>query len=590
VLWWPSLKTADKARRTDVTDSIDYTLTLSATEAATGFFKAVPGGEPDLDQGLALLRTRPMDEFLHRWVLDLLAALPMEETEARAARAVREDDRLLLCLACEALVLARGPAKAFQYVTADTLDSLADLSPLVLLRPALRENRRLHSQWISLFRDNILRHRPLPSLEASGLPPLCSGDCAAQARPSVQAAGLVEAHRARATPGPAHTPEQTAALAMERLLAAGVDLDPEMRHESSLSPFALLRRWRFRTRTHSGRNRFTLSGVQTSYGKGLTLEDARVSLAMEIVERCSSFATVEGGEVRGYARDYPLVRASYRELVSRGEDALDPAGLSPESCYRDQPLHWIRGCRREQGRETPVLIPVQSLFLFVNLDETGLYQGLGSTGLASGRTLAQARVSALLEVIERHQEATVPFHPSTCFHLVADQEPLAKLLASYRALGIHLQFQDITPASGIPCCKCFVRGTDGLLRKGTSAHLDARRAIVSAMTETPYPFPKGPPSALPMENLLHVNHGVLPDYTTGGFETDLDLLENLLAASGYRPCYVDLTRRDIGLPVVKAVIPGMDVAGDFDTFSRVHPDLFRNYLALAGTPAPRERP
>jgi len=33
-------------------------------------------------------------------------------------------------------------------------------------------------------------------------------------------------------------------------------------------------------------------------------------------------------------------------------------------------------------------------------------------------------------------------------------------------------------------------------------------------------------------------------------------------------------------PVVKAVVPGMEVLGDFDDYFRVHPELYQNYLFI----------
>lgn len=46
---------------------------------------------------------------------------------------------------------------------------------------------------------------------------------------------------------------------------------------------------------------------------------------------------------------------------------------------------------------------------------------------------------------------------------------------------------DITTPLGVPCCKCFVVSEEGRVVKGTGAHLNARRALLAAMTETPYP-------------------------------------------------------------------------------------------------------
>jgi hypothetical protein len=38
----------------------------------------------------------------------------------------------------------------------------------------------------------------------------------------------------------------------------------------------------------------------------------------------------------------------------------------------------------------------------------------------------------------------------------------------------------------------------------------------------------------------------------------------------------------VGLPVVRAIVPGMEILADFDRHSRVHPALYANYLHLAG--------
>jgi ribosomal protein S12 methylthiotransferase accessory factor YcaO len=40
---------------------------------------------------------------------------------------------------------------------------------------------------------------------------------------------------------------------------------------------------------------------------------------------------------------------------------------------------------------------------------------------------------------------------------------------------------------------------------------------------------------------------------------------------------VDITRADIGIPVVKAIVPGLEIMADFDAFSRVSPKLFTRY-------------
>lgn len=97
------------------------------------------------------------------------------------------------------------------------------------------------------------------------------------------------------------------------------------------------------------------------------------------------------------------------------------------------------------------------------------------------------------------------------------------------------------------------------------------------MTEIPYPFP-GPatqkaPEGLPVRKLED-----LPDHATGSAEGDLMVLEETLLANGYPPTYADLTRRDLGIPAVRAIVPGLEWVADFDRFSRLAPRLYANYL------------
>jgi len=310
---------------------------------------------------------------------------------------------------------------------------------------------------------------------------------------------------------------------------------------------------------------------------------------MEIVERCSAFASVSERGLENYQNEYPLHYASFSELAKNCDgdaDVINPSHLATEVSYQNQPLYWVCGetpnsnCQDSPRSSRPIWVPVQCLFLFCNLDEPSLFSGLGSTGMASGNTLSQAKTAALLEIVERHQVATVPYDLSTCFQLVPRDFQIASLLEAYRQAGIDLWFQDITPPNGIPCCRCFVKEKTGIIHVGAAAHLNARQAIISAITETTCPFPDPPLTEPSPSGLTLVGYENLPDYSTNDDVTDLALLESLFARNNYQPSYVDLTRADIGLPVVKAIVPGLEVLGDFDDYSRVHPDLYRNYLSL----------
>jgi ribosomal protein S12 methylthiotransferase accessory factor YcaO len=349
---------------------------------------------------------------------------------------------------------------------------------------------------------------------------------------------------------------------------------------TSLSPVAWLRQWQVRFGICNGRHHFNFAGEQTAYGRGLHLEDARAACLMEIVERRSAYADIDAAGTVGFAEKHAHVHARASEWGRDDGTCLDPNRLTLEAPYADAPLYWIEAEMQTLEGPIPMWVPAQCVFMFCNLDEVKLFSALGSTGLAAGASLEEAKFRALLEIIERDSECVMPFSPRTCFDLEAVSPGITMLLENYAELGIQVQFQDITTELGVPCCKCFVPDRDGQVVKGTGAHLDAGRALLSALTETPYPCPEGPPSQPALSGRIRVCLESLPDYADASALRDLQVLETLLLENGYHPIYVDLSREDIGLPVVRALVPGMEMLGGFDRFSRVNPRLYGHYLEL----------
>jgi len=574
-------------------ECLAYRLVKTETLSGTGYFDVVPEEKLNFKEAVSLLHHRPMDDFLHKYALAFLSGVSRQELSSLIKRGEKKGDFILLALACEQIFLSWDSlSRANRFFSEDIIEKLAHYSPLIHIRSARQASQRLHLKWIEMFKKNIFNHEPLPSLDHTGFPPVCSGECPVREKKTITITELFPSFSGSPSETQGGSPEKTAENALKALETAKVILETEMRHEASLTPFGLLRKWHFKRQVRNKRHVFSLSGEQISYGRGFTLETARASLLMEIVERYSSFASVDNHCVSGLKHEKPLIFARYSELALEGINAINPNDLALEVRYQDDPLYWIQGTAPPGSRKTKagpdshgredleILIPLQAVFLFSNLDEISLFSGPGSTGLASGNSLAQAKLSALMEVIERHQASTVPFDPSQCFRLVAGEENPGWFLNACRSMGIEVQFQDITPEWGLPCCSCFVRAQDGRVCRGTAAGLDARQTIVSAMTETNYPFPGGPPSSPEMVNAMVVEYENLPNFSTGSFASDLDLVEQLLLKNGFSPCYVDLTRADLGIPVVRALIPGMEMLGDFDRFSRVHPDLFNHYLRL----------
>jgi ribosomal protein S12 methylthiotransferase accessory factor len=600
---------------------VDYLLRLMTTEAATGYFGCVPLKDSGYEESLAYVRTHSNDEFMRRHLLRHIVGWDRAQLLETIVSA-RGDDGFFRVLLWEACQVRPDSSEWSHLFPTQTLKPLAELSPVVDLKAHLLADRDVHQKWTGLFRANIIEHRELRPPAAVKLPApyreskihglleprltlkvvhkesLKRVETARlkQLRPeagngvlcSTQDRDMGERISAKILAAGKPLPQETNlisseavhALALERLHSAGVVVGQEMRHTSSLSPIAILRRWQLKTSVHLGRHDFSLSGELTAYGRGIDFEAARAACAMEVVERFSAFGGFDRRGPVGYLQASTVVYARLSELRLDQMAALDPNDLALEAPYRDEPLYWIQGVEQTLDGPQPMVIPAQCVFLFCNLDEIKLFSALGSTGLGAGTSLAGAKLSALIEVIERDSEGTMPFSPALCFEIEAAESRLAGLLESYRQTGIHVQFQDITSPMGLPCCKCFVVGTDGRIAKGTGAHLDARRALLSALTETPYPYPGGPPSRPSPDGLLRVPVEALPNYSTGVPELDLQALETLLLFNGFRVIYADLTREDVGLPVVRAIVPGMEILADFDRFSRVHPRLYANYLKL----------
>jgi ribosomal protein S12 methylthiotransferase accessory factor YcaO len=563
---------------------MNYELSLLATESATGYFACIPGTDLGYEGFLDFARRCPHDEYMRRHLLRILRGWSEADLVAAVA-GCDQGDRFLQALLWEASQARLAPRIWRRHFPLKTLKPLAAHTPLVDLKSHLLRDRTLHGRWIGLFRANVCEHQPLPDPETLGWRAPFSE---AHIRPLLEPRATLGQIFDGSPPASSGSrpavigPEQVRALALERLRQAGVTVGHEMRHTSSLSPIALLRRWRMTSRVRLGRHDWALSGELTAYGRGIDFEAARAACVMEVVERCSAFASVDAAGLVGYAAPGKLVRARRSDLRTDGVAALDPGELALEAPYRDEPLYWMEARERTPDGLRPIWVPAQCVFLFCNLDEIKLFSALGSTGLGAGVAMAGARLSALNEVVERHCEGTTPFDRRLCFEIEAKDERLAALLESYRDNGIHLQFQDLTPAMGLPCCKCFVTFADGRIAKGTGAHLDARRALLAALTETPYPYPGGPPSQPAMDGLTRVPVEALPNYASGDAEQDLRTLETLLLANGFRLIYADLTRADVGLPVVRAIVPGMEILADFDRHSRVHPGLYANYLQQAG--------
>jgi ribosomal protein S12 methylthiotransferase accessory factor YcaO len=374
--------------------------------------------------------------------------------------------------------------------------------------------------------------------------------------------------------------EEAGAL-IKKLEVMGVLTGWESRTEATLCPFAVERPWNLEIRVESGRNTWELRGTLTSYGRGMNIHQARMSCAMEAVERYSSFASIDSrGRVPGYRKNHALIKARYGDLVREGLEALDPNEMRLEVPYRNQELHWIEGERFSEKGLHPLLVPAQMVLLFPNLDEASLTSGLPSDGLGAGNSMESARLHGLLEVIERDADKVMPYARERCFLLDSEDSRVRETLEGTARKGIQIQLLDITTEFGVPCYRAFVQGPGGVLLKGSAAHLDGGTAAVSALTEVPYPYPYWFGAMPPADGVEIREHEELPNLSSGDDARDLSALETLLVKNGYRPIYVDLTRKDLDIPVVRALVPGLEMMSVLDRFTPLGLRQFGHYVRL----------
>ncbi len=566
-----------------------YRLQVVDTALTVGHAACLPQGVETPEQACAALAASPTDWWLYDRAVSLARGLDEPGRAALAASHAR-DTPVLAALCQAALLNGQAVPRGGDPVV------LALHAPTPALSALCAPDHDLQRRWTEALGANVLAHRPLPAsddlLADLGGPPCSSEALEAAVRLGATVAkvrqSFVVPRQARDEPRPA--PDEVASAALTALREAGFEAGFERRHTDSLSPVALFRQWQFAVAVSCGDLDYALAGAQTSFGRGLWMDEARAACAMEVAERRSAWLDVAHDAVSGLARETPLVRGTFDELRAQGLSALDPASLRLEAPYGGHPLWWMEGSASGEKGDEPVWLPAQLAGLFVNLDERQLYTGYGSTGLGAGATVAGARRTALLECIERDAEACAPFDPARCFRLTAKDRAVADLLARWEAAGVRPVLMDITPPWGVPCYKAFVMAEDGSLARGSSASLDGRRAALSALTEVPHPFPGGP-ATLPWDGDVPAKMGgelpvrqyeKLPSWATGSALGDTALLEAVLAANGLRPVYADLTRADLRVPVCRAIVPGLETAADFDRYYRVSPRL----VASALRPAP----
>jgi YcaO-like protein with predicted kinase domain len=320
--------------------------------------------------------------------------------------------------------------------------------------------------------------------------------------------------------------------------------------------------------------------VSVSQGKGLDLAQAMTSALMEAIE---GFHAEEASEGR---------RAAYRELVADGV-VVDPLTLCTTGRAFDveAKVSWVEGFDLLQ--QEACWVPAE----MVHADYTQPLDGYflaGSNGLASGNHLIEAISAAICELVERDAVAVwgalgVREKARRALDIASVDDPDCRaLLAKYGRAGIAVRLWNITTEIGIAAflCDIYDPSTDEPRRlrrfHGAGCHPDRVIALARALTEaaqTRLTYITGirddllpaeyqePPTADIVEALLDAlrqeatphSFRDVPTFASDDLSRDLRWeLERLHSARFTRVVFVDLTRPDFEVPVVRVVVPGLE--------------------------------
>jgi ribosomal protein S12 methylthiotransferase accessory factor len=316
-------------------------------------------------------------------------------------------------------------------------------------------------------------------------------------------------------------------------------------------------------------------GAITVYnGKGATVEESRISAIMEGIERYSS-----------ELHDRSVHLAPYEEMLAHGM-VLNPKDLIlPKEADVDRLMPWVEGY--DIANDETLIIPAHAVFHPLPQKFRQLFR-TNTNGLASGNTMEEAIFHALCEVIERDAWSLVEASRDTGLSVInIDDTACLGMQKKFADAQVEVRVRDITSDVGIPTMAAVA--DDVLLRDpmlltiGIGTHTSARIAVMRALTEVAQSRltqihgaredttladlrkKMGYDRAKRINAYWFRDNGV-EDYTriascdSDDFLTDIHFIIGALKKQGLeRVIVVDLTREEIGIPVVRVIVPGLEV-------------------------------
>ncbi len=337
-----------------------------------------------------------------------------------------------------------------------------------------------------------------------------------------------------------------------------------------------------------------------SAGKGKTDAQAKASCLCESIERYSG--VFQGTEIRKmgsyqklqeeaiHPKTFLLIsEAQYHNRASHNKEAIQKHNIPLPFCEKAE-IEWSYAWSLTE-KKSKCIPTAFAYYGYPSLPETKFFSAF-SNGAAAGNTLEEAVLQGFFELVERDSVAIWWYNriPRPIVDLSTFNEPYFQLItAEYQSMGRDLWVLDITTDLNIPTFVSISANrqqNQHEILMGFGCHLDAKIAIERALTEMNQflanlfiskkqyegsqadqkdiiqkwlsqatienqPYLKGAETERPRtanDYLLH---------TTTDLQADILNCQKILENEGLEILVLDQTRPEIGLKVVKVIVPGL---------------------------------
>lgn len=366
-------------------------------------------------------------------------------------------------------------------------------------------------------------------------------------------------------------PNETIEIVEGKLKAAGVTRIAEITHLDRLG-----------IPVYSAIRPSAAEGAVSIYaGKGATKTQARASAMMESFERYSA-------ELQDTDIENKIMSGSFDEMdgcISPKSLILPPLFFDPEEIELD----WIRATNANNDKE--YWVPANAVYHPYNSENGVSLFKSNTNGLASGNKIEEAVFHGIMEVIERDAwsifEAKREVKPEV--NCDETENPIIRgLLNKFKDAGIDVKLVDLTSdirATTIAAVSDdLVLRDPALLTLGVGTHLDPEIAVIRALTEVAqsratqiHGAREDTTRAIFMrkagyERMKRINKhwfgesqdtvdlADIKNRAGKSFKKDIETSLRLLKERGFKMVlYVDLTRPEIQIPVVRIIIPELEV-------------------------------